>query len=323
MTLDTNDLRVVFREQAATLTNIPDFAVSAADRGRRTQRRRVVSGVAGVAVVVAGILGITQLGGNPHRAAVPASTKGFATYSNGMKLVEAKQGAGPVDFDVKLPATADGKPAAVGVSLFCAAASAKDSNSHLEPEINVAIDGKPLGSLSGCYKMFPATSSVALSWGADNSLAPGSTVRVHVDLSGKTPRDAQLRVGVYAAVPLDQYVFPSAPAHLTPVTRSNSAPEGKVLATLKAGGPTSVVVSPRMGLRFNTTTSEPGQLKILVNGKLVETASSWTYDESGNFGSPHTLKELGLKAGQAARITVVPDRYTGHTWLVSVIDAAP
>ena len=52
------------------------------------------SGFAGVAVVVAGILGITQLGGNPHRAAVPATPKGFATYSSGMKLV--KGGAGRV-----------------------------------------------------------------------------------------------------------------------------------------------------------------------------------------------------------------------------------
>ena len=71
MTLDTSDLRTVLGERAATVTHVPDFAVTAADRGRRTQRRRVVSGVAGVAVVVAGILGITQLG--------PARTDPFPT----------------------------------------------------------------------------------------------------------------------------------------------------------------------------------------------------------------------------------------------------
>ena len=80
MTLDTTDLRAVLGERAATVTHVPDFAAEAAHLGRRTQRRRVVSSLAGAAVVVAGILGITQLGGNPHRAALPASNFGLETY---------------------------------------------------------------------------------------------------------------------------------------------------------------------------------------------------------------------------------------------------
>ena len=74
MTLDTTDLRTVFAEHAATLTHVPDFATAAAAQGRRTQRRRTAAGVGGIAVVVAGILGLTQLTGDgtepqspPHR----------------------------------------------------------------------------------------------------------------------------------------------------------------------------------------------------------------------------------------------------------------
>jgi hypothetical protein len=321
MTLDTNDLRVVFREHATTVTNVPDFVLSAAARGRRTQQRRAAAGIGGAAVVVAAIVGITQLGGGSHRAAVPTAPKGFATYSSGMKLVEAKEGASPLDFDVKLPATADGKRTAVGVSLSCAAPSAKDSASHLEPSINLAIDGESEGAVTGCYKAFPASSAVTISWDPkDKSFAPGSTLRVHVGLSGKTPSDARIRVGVYAAVPLDQYVFPPAPAHLTPVTRSEGDSEAKVIGAIKADGPTTLVVHPKAGLGFDTTTSEPGQLDIYVDGKLVETTDSWTYEESGNYGVRLSLKQLGLKAGQPATVRVVPTRYTGATWLVSVTD---
>jgi hypothetical protein len=39
-------------------------------------------------------------------------------------------------------------------------------------------------------------------------------------------------------------------------------------------------------------------------------------------GTPRTLKELGLKAGQRVTVTVVPDRYTGNTWQLDIIDTA-
>jgi hypothetical protein len=240
-----------------------------------------------------------------------------------MKLVKARQGSSPLDFEVTMPATADGKPLAVGVSLSCASPSAPDSVNNEAPSVNLSMDGEQQGAVTGCHKAFPTSSAVTISWDLkDKSFAAGSTHRIHVDLSGDVPPNTQLRVGVYASVPLDQYVFPPAPAHVTPVTRSQMSPDGKVLATVKAGGPTSVTVRPRKGLEFDTSTSEPGQLKILVNGKLVKTVSSWTYDESGDFGDAYSLKQLGLKPDEAARITVIPDRYTGRTWLIAVTDRA-
>ena len=81
-----------------------------------------------------------------------------------------------------------------------------------------------------------------------------------------------------------------------------------------------MTVRPRKGLAFDSSTSEPGQLKILVSGKLVKTVRSWTYDESGNFGDALSLKQLGLKAGERVTVTVIPTRYTGRTWLVAVTD---
>ena len=131
-----------------------------------------------------------------------------------------------------MPATADGKPTAVGVSLSCASPSARDTVNHGTPSLSLSMDGEQQGAVTGCYKAFPARSAVTISWEPkDMSFAPGSTHRIHVELSGEAPADAQLRVGLYASVPLDQYVFPPAPAHLTPVTRSQMAPDGKVLAT--------------------------------------------------------------------------------------------
>ena len=322
MTLDTNDLRVLLGDHAATVTSVPDFATSAATGGRRIQRRRATSVVVAAGMVVAAILGITQLGSGSHRSAVPATPKGFAMYSNGMKLVKGEQGASPLTFDVTLPATADGKPVAVGVSLSCAAPQADEN--HLGPEMNLSINGVQQGGVTGCYKAFPAMSSVTISWNPkDQAYAPGSTLHVAVALSGKTPPAAQLRVGVYSAVPLDQYVFPPRPAHLTTIEHADASPPGKVLGTIKAGGPTSLVVRPKKGLSFSSTSTEPGHLEILVNGKVVDSVNSWSYDEQSSFNVTLSVKQLGVSAGQRVRVTVVPTRYTGeHTWAVSITDRA-
>ena len=82
------------------------------------------------------------------------------------------------------------------------------------------------------------------------------------------------------------------------------------------------MVRPRHGLAFASETTEPGELDVYVNGKLFQTTRSWVYTESGDMGTPRTLKELGLKAGQPVTVTVVPDRYTGNTWQVDIIDTA-
>ena len=210
-------------------------------------------------MVVAGILGVTQLDGNPHRAAVPASNFGLETYSDGMKLWWPGRGDRHAGLPGRLPETADGTPAAVGVSLSCASPSAPDSVDPETSRINLSMDGAQLGAITGCYKRFPALSAVTISWDVkDLSFAAGSTHRIHVELSGEAPPDARLRVGVYTSVPLDQYVFPPAPAHTHPGHAQRDAPDGKVLATIKADDVRSVTVRPRKGLEFDTTTTEPG-----------------------------------------------------------------
>lgn len=322
MTLDTNDLRVLLGDRAATVTSVPDFVTSAARGGRRIQRRRATSVVVAAAVIVAAVLGITQLGGASHRAAIPATSNGFAIYSHGMKLVKGEQGGSPLTFDVTLPATPDDKPVAVGVSLSCAAPTATDAN-ETDTELAVSINGEQQGSTGGCSKTFPVTSAVAISWEPKGTgYAPGSILHVRVGLTGKPVADAKVRVGVYSAVPLDQYVFPPRPSQLTPVTTTDLSGQGAVLGTINAEGRTRLTVRPEHGLVFNTTASEPGHLGVYLNGKLVDTTYSWTYNEEGTFGSALSLKELGLKAGQAATVSVVPTGYTGPTWIVSIVDRA-
>ena len=324
MTLDTTDLRAVLGERAATVTHVPDFAAEAAHLGRRTQRRRVVSSLAGAAVVVAGILGITQLAGNPHRAVLPASNFGLETYSDGMKLVVAREGGSSLDFQVRLPETADRTPASVGVSLSCAAPTAVDDPSRpADQEISISVNGQNQGAITGCDKKFVANAGVSISWTpAQQSFKPGSVLRVHAAITGEPLPDARVRVGVYAAVPLDQYVFPPRPAHLAAVESHGDIGGGKTLGTLSATGQLTQVVRPRHGLAFASETTEPGELDVYVNGKLFQTTRSWVYTESGDMGTPRTLKELGLKAGQPVTVTVVPDRYTGNTWQVDIIDTA-
>lgn len=321
MTLDTNDLRGAFEHDVAELTQVPDFSSVAASRGRRTQRVRALAGTASVAVLVAAVLGLSQGSLWSHKTATAASPKGFVAYANGMKLIAGHEGGSQLSFDVTLPATADGKPAPVGFSLGCA--SPKADPTHLKGKVNLVINGQPQGSVSGCGKVFPSGPAYMISWDPkDKAYSPGSTLHVGVAVTGMSTADARLRVGAYQGVPISEYVFPPRPAQLTPIRDAIHLGNYTYISTVSATKPQPVVVSPKRGLVFGVATTEPGQLDILVNGKVVTTVNSWVYTPEGVGPTAFSLKALHLKAGEPVTVSVVPTRYTGDTWRVDIADSA-
>jgi hypothetical protein len=323
MTLDTNDLHAVFETHAADVTVVPDFAGPAATRGRRAQRRRAVGGVVGVAIVVAGVFGLLQVGLGAHRSATPAGTTyGLDEYSQGMRLVTAHEGGTPsgLDFDVTLPASADGKPTGLGLSLSCAAPKPGQI-------VNVAINGVRVGGTGPCGTTLPKSAGVMTSWPASvQPIASGSTIHVHVTWSDGKPRaGSQFLVGVYVPIPVNQYVYPPRPVHLTPADSQQemSGPdEGASLGSLSSST-RSLVVRPQHGLTFVLQTTEPGYLQVYVNGKREFSARSWVYTPYSTVGSIVSLAQLGISAGDPVTLTVVTTGYTGDTWRVFADDKTP
>lgn len=143
--------------------------------------------------------------------------------------------------------------------------------------------------------------------------------------AGTARPGSRFRVGVYQAVPLDTFPFPPRPAVLQkPLVNGilDFPPGGRVLVgqgTAQApNGPfTSARVRLTKTLMIDGTAVEPGEVDVLVNGRLVYLTRTWDYTQQ-EFSGQLPLSALGLRSGATAVITVRTKGYTGATWVVAV-----
>ena len=87
------------------------------------------------------------------------------------------------------------------------------------------------------------------------------------------------------------------------------------------GAPNGPFTSPTVRLTrtlvIDSRAVEPGEVDVLVNGRIVCQSMSWDYTQQ-EFSAQLPLSALGLGFGQTAVITVRTIGYTGATWVVAV-----
>jgi hypothetical protein len=175
-----------------------------------------------------------------------------------------------------------------------------------------------MGGIGGCQTSLKTSDPIFTSW--DSVVSFGTVHRVRLYWKdGKARPGSVFLAGVYQAVPLASYVYPSAPSHLLVPETSNEVDGHRAIATLSPQH-TSIVIRPRRGITVQLDTTSPGQLELYVNGKRVDTMETWVYTESGALSGPFPLAQLHIKAGEKVTVKVVPIRFSGDTWRLAIAD---
>jgi hypothetical protein len=140
---------------------------------------------------------------------------------------------------------------------------------------------------------------------------------------------SRFRIGVYQAVEIGLYPFPTRPAVLqSPIFNGilDFQFGGKILlAQGFAGAPNGQFTSPAVQLAktltIEGTAVEPGEVDVLVNGRQIYSTRTWDYNRLA-FSAQFSRAQLGLKPGQKAVVTVQSMGYTGATWIVVLSQGA-
>lgn len=101
-------------------------------------------------------------------------------------------------------------------------------------------------------------------------------------VSGRT----SVRVGIYQGVPWAQYPFPERPDVVRrPVEASGplNGPRlgGQVRVPMPATGSSQTTIAYHRDLIVQGLAWAPGQVDVLVNGRVINRSSTWTYDPTG------------------------------------------
>jgi len=325
---DLDDLRSTLREQASAMPDNVDREHEVQDRVARHRRRRTVAGsvTAVVVVAAASVLAVNVLptsDSSPDdqhppvgsHSATPSATEALPTYLRGGKLIASKEAADPHGITMTFTATS----LEFGFVVSCGNPTlAKESRPPRSDFAYLRVNGRGVSGTS-CGSSLGLGGDAdfgrdGVGAGAKYGVVVGQPVTVRLAFgSGGTHPGTQWRIGVYQRVPLVDYPFPSRPDRLQPLDIGLRYPglgHLKVWTTRGSGvccGGASFPV--HHGLTFRTGAVVPGALRMYVDGHLVTTAYSWTYDLE-QFEASFTLQELGIRSGQWVNVRVTWDPFT-------------
>jgi hypothetical protein len=332
MSPTTDDLRQVLAHASATTPPVGDLADVAARRGRTIRRRRTAAVVA-VAALAVGAIAVPNLAGRTTSAppvGQPTPTPTASTpddqplpeYLRGGHLVASAQETNWQG--VTLTYT----PGAAEFGFVESCSVPGDARSAQGDQLmgQVRIDGRVVTGTS-CSNFLTLGGDGDFTQPHDYGVTPGTPVTLtlgpakgQADEFGVTT----WRLAVYEAVPLDEYPFPDRPDQLLPIDQG----------AVSGGGPRLVwgdgsadqegftyTVPVEGGLEVRVATVEPGEWRMLVNGVVMVTDRSWTYEQEG-FGANLTLDQLGIRPGDEVELSFQTDRFTGNTYTFAVYDYA-
>jgi hypothetical protein len=312
---DLDELRDVMRSQAASLPDNVDRDHEVHDRIAAHRRRRMVAGTAGTVVLAAAasVLAITWLPGGadtgtPKPAPIVSGTQDqpLPEYLRGGRLIASKEATDARGITMTFtPTSLD-----FGFVMSCANAQLamerqpRGANFATSTVNGEGADGTSCGTTLGL--------SGDANFGRDGvdagqryGVVVGQPVVVHLAFDhGASHQGTQWRIGVYEPVPLADYPFPSRPAHLLPLTNELRYPplaHLKLYSTRSSGLATEASFPVHHGLTVRSETVVPGALRLYVDGRLLSTSYSWTYDNEQSEAS-FTLAELGVHSGQWVKV---------------------
>lgn len=335
MTPTTEDLKTLFDEVSGAPPVVGDLAAAAAHRGRAVRRRRVAVAAACVAVAVAGVA-LPNLHdrstsappiGNPSPTPTTSLDQPLPEYLRGGRLLASKEGTSARGITVTFTPTTE----AFGFTLSC-------SNPELAQETRPAGFAQAMTWIHG-KSAFGVSCGGALTLDGDGDfglvdtqwvreygvvLGQPVTVRFAFEHHGVHP-GTQFRIGVYQAVPLDEFPFPEPPDQLSGLSASllSGLPGRRLifsgLPAQQQEGFTYTVPVDR-GLTARVETVAPGTLRMYVDDRLVWTSRSWDYSMDIAEMSI-SLHDLGIAPGDQVQIRFEDDRFPPGSFAFTVHDA--
>ncbi len=342
MTPTTDDLKHRLAQVSAEPPVVGDLAERAARRGRTIRRRRSGVVVVAVAVAVAGLV-LPNLPGRtapPPPSDQPTPTPTVTAdgdvplpeYLRGGTLVASKE-----ETDAK-GITLVFTPTSLDFGLVYSCAGEHFSTSTFPAAVKamplLSIKGVPYAS-TGCGQSLGLSGDgdmgrvKGLDWAAEYGLKAGVPAEVRFEFPDPHRYDGtRFRIGVYQAVPLDEYPFPDRPEVLLPDFDAFNALLPRyggprlVFSGAHPSDPTgfTYTVPVSKGLRVVLQTVAPGTFRLFADDRLVATQYSWTYDsESHEFSV--SLSDLGIASGDQVAIRFEVDRFPPGTYRFAVYDS--
>jgi hypothetical protein len=318
---DLDDLRTVLRTHGTALPDNVDREHQVHDRIAARRRRRVAAGTAGTVVLAAAatVLALTWLPngadtGAPKPAPVVNQTQGdvLPQYLRGGRLIASKEAVDARGITLTFTPTSLN----FGFALSCKNADLAKLQ-HTPPRDFTYSTVNGHGSLGvGCGTEFTLNGDASFGRGELNAhvlygvnVGEPVTVQWHFGDGGDHPGTAW-RIGVYQAVPIADYPFPSAPAELAPLSAETvkySGGYGKPVVFPPAR-PEKVAIDCcsmgyhyEHGLTVNLESVAPGHIVMYVNDKPVWRNWFWDYTNQ-NSSASFSLEQLRLNPGELATI---------------------
>ena len=318
MTRTMQDLRDTLTSASADVPPGLDVLRGVHSKVHRTRRRNgsliAIAAVTAAALVVglsayrAHTPSSHSLGNNP----LPAHPGSLPQYLRGGKLIASQQSVGTQGVTLTFTPTSR----RIGFVMGC-----RNQHSSAAPKTQgtLTVNGKAFLGIScgGKGEGLGLTGDSAFGrtpgWRKYGAV-PGQPMTVRfAPASGTSGPSRVWRVGVYQAVPLSQFPFPPAPAKPAGLSSSLIFHGGGRRLIWDNNSPPSdpngftYSVPVQRGLTWLPESVAPGVLRMYVNGRLVATYWSWTYDiEMGQFS--WRLHQLGIRPGSRVSIS-----FTGQT----------
>lgn len=322
MSPTTSDLKNLFDEVSSGGPAVPGIADRSASRGRAIRRRRTGVAVAGSTLAVALVVGAVALPTIVDRAIMtppvdrPTSdSPRIPEYYEGGRLIGVTSATDPRG--VELNFVVDEMP------FFFTAECAKTNPTKTVAWL--AVDGHRVAG-APCGAELPAAGSDSLAamsgrvmrdeWGIE----PGDEVTATLRYPGGTSHlGTEWRLAAYEPVPVADYPFPDPPSGSLP---DPPGFKGEPDARLWGNGNTdpdgwAYTFRVKSGLQIKSVTIAPGELRILVDGKVVYRDESWDYDEVYQ-SAELSLRRLGVEPGEEITVTVEAERFTGNQYALVV-----
>ncbi|WP_433304950.1 hypothetical protein ACQP2F_16760 [Actinoplanes sp. CA-030573] len=326
--MNLTDLRDVLDERSTTdHAEARSHLVLSGVRRRlelRRRRRRMAAAVAAVLAVVAIPAGLLTIARSPERTdqvSGPKTINGFPEYAQGTRLF-ASATLAPGATSLVLPFV----PGSTGLVIFVRCAEATSTK-----EFALKLNGHDVMSGSGCGSSFVPAAPDQI-----GALDVRAGERSVVEVTFSTTAPAGFAVGIGERVPVDQYVFPTRPATLTPLDVGGNLAEtddnGITYRTTfllrpdpaDPNRPVSRTFTWGSGGHLALRSQTPGALRVTMNGVEVASGEWWDYDQGLVDGSSSSYWPSATQRtrGATVTVTVTPRRMTGD-WAVAFQEPSP
>ena len=328
----SNQLRELFEERFGTEPANVEHQARLASIGRRissVRRRRAATAGAALAAVVAVVVATPtsvqvpqsipeSVGSSPTPTA--KTIEGFPEYFEGARVVAAASASLP-----DTTATLTFVPKTLDLVAFTRCDPPEVWASLVLPDGGYAVGG--CGREWGDKEAW-AASGIRVGEPTTLVLKARATIRSENGrmMDGPLPASGTIAVAIAERVPFEEYPLPPRPATLPPLA---TAPIGTdVVTTVRNApddplAPRTVEVAWEEILNFSAHLQTPGNLRVLVNGRLLMNCEKWTYTEKSPIPK-HCDEEFVItdddnpgKPGDIVTITVIPEHVTGD-WAVRI-----